>query len=149
MSNKKNQKNEKWVRVGGFEVGTEKNANGGFVVCRSIAGNWSVRWRDDTLMYGMMLSIVGNEGVREYLHSLILAMFTVTTYTHDLVALANDGNMPFMQGLIELVNRQNDYEKSLKPEATEEEHAEALEDLRSLSDVTQEMLETQKEEENG
>lgn len=143
---KKNE--QKWISVGNYEVGIEKSAKGTMLVCRSIACNWSVRWRDDTMMFGLMLSLARNENAREYLHSLITAMFATTTYPHDLVAVTEKNDMPFMTGLIELIHKQNEYEASLKPQPTEEEEKESLEEMRRMVEMESEMAEMMKEEEN-
>lgn len=136
----------RWVQVGNYEIGTEKSSKGTMLVCRSIACNWSVRWRDDTMMFGLMLSLARNENTHEYLHSLITAMFAATTYPHDLVAITEKGEMPFMTGLIELIHKQNEYEASLKPQPTEEEQQESIEEMRRMAEIEGEMAEMMKEE---
>lgn len=135
---KKNE--EKWIQVGNYQIGIEKSSVGNMLVCRSIAKNWSVRWRDDTMMFGMMLSIARNEGAREYLHSLITAMYAVTTYPHDLVALSEKNEMPVMTGLIELIHNQSEYESSLRPQPTEEEEKQSLEEMKRMAEVESELM---------
>lgn len=143
------KKNEnKWIQVGSFEIGIEKNSIGSMLVCRSIAQNWSVRWRDDTMMFGLMLSLAREEGAREYLHSLIMTMFAVTTYPHDLVAISEKKEMPFMEGLIELINKQNEYEASLRPQPTDEENEKSLEEMRRMAEVENELNEMLEEADN-
>ena len=147
MSNKKNQeKTTKWMQVGSYELGIEKSATGNMLVCRSVAKNWSVRWRDDTLMFGMMLTIMKSENAREYLHSLLTMMFVTTTYTHDLIALCEKQEMPFMEGIAELIQKQNEYEASLKPQPTEEEEKQSLEEMKHMAEVAEEMMNIGKEE---
>ena len=143
------KKNEnKWIQVGSFEIGIEKNSVGSMLVCRSIAQNWSVRWRDDTMMFGLMLSLAREEGAREYLHSLIMTMFAVTTYPHDLAAISEKKEMPFMEGLIELINKQNEYEASLRPQPTDEENEKSLEEMRRMAEVEKELNEMLEEADN-
>lgn len=137
---------DKWIHVGSYELGIEKNSIGSVLVCRSIAKNWSVRWRDDTMMFGMMLSIARNENAREYLHSLLTVMFVVTTYPHDLVALTEKNEMPFMQGVADLLHNQNEYESSMRPQPTEEENQQAIEEMRRIAEVESELAEIVKEE---
>lgn len=143
----------KWTQVGNYLLGVEKNATGGFLVCKTLAGNWSVRWRDDTMMYGLMLGIIGTEAAREYLHSLLTLMFAVTTYPHDLAALAEKGEMPLMQGVVGLINEQAEYEASLKPQPTEEENQETIAEMKQMAEIEKELNEMaeeeEKEEENG
>lgn len=142
------KKEKKWTQVGNFEIGIEKSSNGTMLVCRSVAKNWSVRWRDDTIMFGLMLSIAREEGARDYLHSLITVMFAVTTYPHDLVAATNKGEMPFMSGILELIQKQNAYESSLKPQPTEEENEKSIEEMRRIAEMENEMAEMIKESEH-
>ena len=142
---KKNGK--KWTQVGNYLLGIEKNATGGFVVCKTLSCNWSVRWREDTLMYGMMLNLIETEAAREYLHSLVTLMFVASTYPHDLVALTEKGEMPLMQGVIELVNEQAKYEASLRPQPTEEENQETIAELKQMAEIEKELNDMAAEEE--
>ena len=71
---------EKWIQVGSYQIGIERNSVGSMLVCRSVAKNWSVRWRDDTMMFGLMLSIVRNADAREYLNALLTVMFVVPIF---------------------------------------------------------------------
>lgn len=141
---KKNE--EKWIQVGNYQVGIEKSSTGSMLVCRSLSCNWSVRWRDDTMMFGLMLSIARNEGAREYLHSLITTMFAVTTYPHDLVALSEKNEMPFMSGVIELIHRQSEYEASLRPQPTEEENEKSVEEMRRMAEIESRLADINEEE---
>ena len=144
----KNNEN-KWIQIGNYQIGIEKSSVGNMLVCRSLANNWSVRWRDDTMMFGMMLSIARNEGARDYLYSLITAMYAVTTYPHDLVSLSENGEMPFMTGLIELIHKQSEYEASLKPQPTEEEDRQSIEEMKRMAEVENELININKEEEEN
>ena len=142
------KKNEnKWRQVGNYLLGIEKNATGSFLVCKTVAGNWSVRWRDDTIMFGLMLSIVRNEAAEEYLHALITLMFTASSYPHDLVALMNKTELPVIQGFTKLIAEQNDYEASLKPQPTEEENQESLKEMKMIAEMEKQLSEMSEEEE--
>lgn len=136
------------MQIGGFQIGIEKSARGKVVVCRSIADGWSVRWGDDMLMFGTVLSLAEREDAHEYLHSLLTVMFIATTYPHDMVSLVNRNEMPFMTGFSELIHRQNEYEASLKPQPTEEENQKSLDELKHIAEVAEEMMKI-KEETDG
>lgn len=140
---------EKWIQVGSYQIGIERNSVGSMLVCRSVAKNWSVRWRDDTMMFGMMLSLARNENAREYLHSLLTVMFVATTYPHDLVALTEKGEMPFMTGMAELLNKQNEFESSLRPQPTDEENQKAIDEMKRIAEMESELNEVMKEEGDG
>ena len=144
MSKKKDEK--KWLQVGNFLLGVDTNAQGSYVVLKSVAQNWSVRWREDTLMFGMMMNVMTqaaeNDGAREYLHSLAAIMFAATTYLHDLVAASTMKTMPFCEGVAKLLKEQQEYEERVvqKPEPTEADEAAALQEVGEMTDI-QETLE--------
>ncbi len=146
------KKNEnKWLQVGNFLLGIEKSATGRCLVCKAVANNWQVRWREDTMMFAMMMNLikegVESENVREYIHSLITVFFSVTTYPHDLVSLSKRQTMPFMEGVVKLVHEQNDYEQSVSGEAapTPEQEEAALKEVAETEEVKEELEKLDKE----
>lgn len=112
---------------------------GSRVVCKSQAGNWQISWRDDTMMFQLMISLMKNENSYEYLHALVAIMFTVTTYPHDLVSVSERGTMPVLEGIAGLIAEQTKYELSLKPEATQEENDKALEEVGEMTEIQEEL----------
>ena len=142
---------KKWLQVGNFLLGIEKSATGGCLVCKAVANNWQVRWREDTMMFAMMMNLIReggeNENIREYIHSLITVFFTVTTYPHDLVSLSKRQTMPFMEGVVKLVHEQNDYEQSVSGEAapTPEQEEAALKEVAETEEVKEELEKLDKE----
>jgi len=143
--------NNKWLQVGNFLLGIEKSATGRCLVCKAVANNWQVRWREDTMMFAMMMNLIRegaeNENIREYIHSLITVFFTVTTYPHDLVSLSKRQTMPFMEGVVKLVHEQNDYEQSVSGEAapTPEQEEAALKEVAETEEVKEELEKLDKE----
>lgn len=140
MFKKRKKKEEaKWFQLEGFLLGIEKNSKGHYLVCKNVAQTWSIRWRDDTMMFGLMQSIMENENAVEYLHSLLTVMYISSSYAHDLLAASEEGKMPFMEGFAKLVEDQNNLELKYKPHATEEEDAKELSRLRDLSEMEGEL----------
>ena len=141
----------KWLQVGNFLLGIEKSATGRCLVCKAVANNWQVRWREDTMMFAMMMNLIKegaeNENVREYIHSLITVFFSVTTYPHDLVSLSKRQTMPFMEGVVKLVHEQNEYEQSVSGEAapTPEQEEAALKEVAETEEVKEELEKLDKE----
>lgn len=139
------KKNEnKWLQIGNYLLGVDTIAHGSYVVLKSVAQNWSVRWREDTMMFATMLNIMKqaaeNENVKEYLHSLITVMFITTSYMHDLVALSTKQQMPFCEGVAKLLKEQNDYEQSLaEKKTTKKEDEEALKEVVEMREVEEEL----------
>ncbi len=143
--------NNKWLQVGNFLLGIEKSATGRCLVCKAVANNWQIRWREDTMMFAMMMNLIKegaeNENVREYIHSLITVFFSVTTYPHDLVSLSKRQTMPFMEGVVKLVHDQNEYEQSVSGEAapTPEQEEAALKEVAETEEVKEELEKLDKE----
>lgn len=148
---KKKDDGAKWLQVGNFLLGVDTNKDFSSVVLKSVSGNWRVSWREDTLMFSMMLNAMRraavDDNVKEYLHSLITVMFVSTTYLHDLVALSTKGEMPFCEGIAKLLKEQTDYEQSLEKKPTEEEEAEALKDVGETEQINEELEEIENEQE--
>ena len=142
---------KKWLQVGNFLLGIEKSATGRCLVCKAVANNWQVRWREDTMMFAMMMNLIRegaeNGNIREYIHSLISVFFTVTTYPHDLVSLSKRQTMPFMEGVVKLVHEQNEYEQSVSGEAapTQEQEEAALREVAETEEVKEELEKLDKE----
>lgn len=142
---------KKWLQVGNFLLGIEKSATGMCLVCKAVANNWQIRWREDTVMYAMMMNLIReggeNENIREYIHSLITVFFTVTTYPHDLVSLSKRQTMPFMEGVVKLVHDQNEYEQSVSGETapTPEQEEAALREVAETEEVKEELEKLDKE----
>lgn len=142
---------KKWLQVGNFLLGIEKSATGSCLVCKAVANNWQVRWREGTMMFAMMMNLIReggeNENIREYIHSLITVFFTVTIYPHDLVSLSKRQTMPFMEGVVKLVHEQNEYEQSVSGEAapTPEQEEAALREVAETEEVKEELEKLDKE----
>ena len=143
--------NNKWLQVGNFLLGIEKSATGRCLVCKAVANNWQVRWREDTMMFAMMMNLIRegaeNGNIREYIHSLITVFFSVTTYPHDLVSLSKRQTMPFMEGVVKLVHEQNEYEQSVSGEEapTPEQEEAALREVAETEEVKEELEKLDKE----
>ena len=145
---KKNE--EKWLQVGNFLLGVDKNAHGSYVVLKSVSQAWSIRWREDTMMFAMMLNLMkrasGDDNAKEYLHSLVTMMFITTTYLHDLVALSTKQEMPFCEGIAKLLKEQNDYEESLEKKPTDEENDAALKEVGQMTEIENELKKLDEDE---
>lgn len=130
---------KEWLHVGNFLLGVEKHSLGSRVVCKSQAGNWQISWRDDTMMFQLMINLMKNENSHEYLHALVAIMFTVSTYPHDLVSVSERGTMPVLEGIAGLIAEQTKYELSLKQEASQEENDKALAEVGEMTEIQEEL----------
>lgn len=153
MGKKKDE--NKWMQIGNYLLGVDTNAHGSYVVLKSVAGTWSIRWHESTMMFATMLNVmkvaVENENAKEYLHSLITVMFVATTYMHDLVALATKQEMPFCEGVAKLLKQQQDYEEKVekKNKPTKKEEKEALAEVVRMREVEEELEKLDAENEQG
>lgn len=135
----------KGLQIGNFLLGLEEEGDGArYMVLRTVVGNWSVRWREDTAMFGTMLNAMAaateNEGAKKYFGILFMAMFIVCTYAHDLESLARRKDTPFLEGIARLYQEELEYLATLdKQDATEEEDLDALEEAVRMSDLQEEM----------
>lgn len=130
---------KEWLHIGNFLIGVEKHSLGSRVMCKSQAGNWQISWRDDTMMFQLMINLMKNPNSHEYLHALVAIMFTVTTYPHDLVSVSERGTMPVMEGIAGLIAEQTKYELSLKPEASQEDNDKALAEVGEMAEIQDEL----------
>lgn len=136
---------KEWLHVGNFLLGVEKHSMGSRVMCKSQVGNWQISWRDDTMMFQLMISLMKNPNSHEYLHALVAIMFTVTTYPHDLVSVSKRGTMPVLEGVAALIAEQAKYELSVAEQPTAEEDAKALAEVGELTEVEEELEKLDKE----
>ena len=138
----KKQEN-KWLQIGNFLLGVDKNAHGAYVVLKAVSGQWSVRWSEESAFFAMILQVMKraaeNEAVKEYLHSLISVMFITTTYMHDLISLSVNNEMPFCEGVVKLFKEQNDFESYLAKKPTEKEDESALKEVAEMQEISDEL----------
>jgi hypothetical protein len=92
----------------------------------------------------MILVMLNNKDANNYLHSLITLQYAATTYTHDLVAMAEKQEIPFMEGFARLVEEQSAYENSVKnarqgEDGRSKEDEKALRELKELSEMESEL----------
>ena len=127
--------------IGNYVFEKEHRDDGHWLVLRGVAGGWQVCWRDDVLMYGVLLSLLGNEAAEEYIHCLCTMISIATAYPHDLVSLHNGGGLPLMDGFCRLIKEQNDYEQSLKPAVSADEDERALKDTVEFERLKEDLSE--------
>lgn len=137
----------KWVQVGNFLLGVEKASTGNRIVARSVFGDWRLMWEQGCSMYALMLNFMRDEKTHNYLHALLALQYSATNYPHDMVALVEKGETPFINGFIKLLNEQTDFEVSVKKAASKEVDEEALNEVSELQEVSDELekLDAEKE----
>lgn len=114
--------------IGGFEVIKVKKGDFAFVKVSGLDGGWSVEWREDTIGFHMFDTVESDEDW-DALHVIMCNSFIVSTVfdaalQHDIVMAAES----FSKRLVEEA-----------PKATEEEDAEALNELRVQHEMEEEL----------
>ena len=108
-----------------------------FIECRSVVGDWCVRWRKDSFMYASMRNLLCSEGgaVKDYLHCLATTIYVSSSYVHDLVSLSKRGSMPFMEGVSQLFIQEGNYEASVSKIPVDRTEAEILDEELERQEV--------------
>lgn len=140
------KKEAKWMQVGNYLLGVEENSLGKALCAKSVSGNWSLRWREDNLMFAVVLNMLGDEKCHSYVESLLTLCYAATNYPHDLVSIIERQETPVMNGFAKLVKEQAEFEASVAKQPTKEQDAEALKEVVEMQEV-QDELERMDEEE--
>lgn len=140
------KRNKNWLQVGNFLLGKEKNSKGEFVCVKSLVQDWSIRWREDSMMYGQMLNLMKNEGAHEYLYCLLAMMYITTTHPHDIASYANKKGIPFMNGIAKLIKEEAEYEMSLMSQDESMTDEEALKEVGDMEEIKQTLEQMEKGE---
>lgn len=122
-------KNEKKViaRVGNFMV-TEESCNGmDLVSVKAVSGFWTVRFREDNAMFGTLRMMAKDERLHQYLEGWITALYVLGNTTPDL---------DFFKDFHTAYDAMN---KRRHTEHTEAEDKAALEDVRAMEEMKEEI----------
>lgn len=142
------KKEAKWMQVGNYLLGVEENSLGKALCAKSVSGNWSLRWREDNLMFAVVLNMLGDEKCHSYVESLLTLCYAATNYPHDLVSIVERQGTPVMNGFAKLVKEQAEFEASVAKQPTEEQDAEALKEVAEMQEVQDELERLDEEEED-
>lgn len=140
------KKEAKWMQVGNYLLGVEENSLGKALCAKSVSGNWSLRWREDNLMFAVVLNMLGDEKCHSYVESLLTLCYAATNYPHDLVSIVEKQETPVMNGFAKLVKEQAEFEASVAKRPTEEQDAEALKEVVEMQEVQDELERLDEEE---
>lgn len=144
---------DKWLQIGNYLIGVEKNSNGTRMCARTVGGDWSVRWGEGTLMFSVLLRLGDDDTCHPYLHALLTLQYVATNYPHDMVSIIERGDLPVINGFCKLMEEQTAFEVSVKEKTTDKEDAEALREVGEMHDIMAELerldAETDKTEDGG
>lgn len=123
------EKKEKNViaRVGNFVIVKESGNGMDWVSVKAVSGNWTVRYREDSRMYGMLVMMSKNKALRPYLENWVTSLYLMAQSTPDLKFY--EEFLHAYEGL---------QERSKLPDATEEEDKAALEEVRTMEEMKEE-----------
>ena len=144
MGKKKSE--NKWIQVGNYLLALEKNSLGAVLCVKNLAGNWSIRWGQDSYLFAVLTSQIQDEKCHAYVDALLTVFYTATNYPHDLVAIIEKNDTPFINGFSKLIQEQTDFEVSIKKNATQEEDDAALKEVVQMQEIQDELEKLDKED---
>lgn len=122
-------------RMGGFDLLKVKKGDMSFIVVRTIAGGWSIEYREDTVMYHCLDEPM-DEPTKEALNVVIMNAYMSSTIV----------DAEFQRDIMSSAEKLSYRMLSEAEEISDEEDAKILEDERRLHEIAEEM---EKEEDNG
>lgn len=123
------EKKEKNViaRVGNFVI-VKKSGNGmDWVSVKAVSGFWTVRYREDNKMYGYLLMLAKHEDFRPYLENWITSLYVMANAVPDL---------GFYEDFMNAYKAMND---RMQEKYTDEEDMKALEEVRTMEEMKEEI----------
>lgn len=144
MGKKKSE--NKWIQVGNYLLALEKNSFGAVLCVKNLAGNWSIRWGEDSYLFAVLTSQIQDEKCHAYVDALLTVFYTATNYPHDLVAIIEKNDTPFINGFCKLIQEQTNFEVSIKKNATQEEDDAALKEVVQMQEIQDELEKLDKED---
>ncbi len=124
------EKKEKNVvaRVGNFVIVKESGNGMDWVSVKAVSGNWTVRYRGDSMMYGSLLMMAKDEALRPYLENWVTSLYVMAQSVPDLEFYGD-----FLKAYQALQERREN------APATEEEDKAALEEVRVMEEMKEEL----------
>ena len=144
MGKKKSE--NKWIQVGNYLLALEKNSLGAVLCVKNLSGNWSIRWGEDSYLFAVLTSQIQDEKCHAYVDALLTVFYTATNYPHDLVAIIEKNDTPFINGFCKLIQEQTDFEVSIKKNDTQEEDDAALKEVVQMQEIQDELEKLDKED---
>lgn len=102
-------------------------------------------WEEGTMMYAVLLNFLRDEKTHEYIRALLTLFYAATNYPHDMVALIEKQQTPFINGFTKLLNEQTEFEVSVSKKNTPEEDDAALKEVGEMEDIKEQLEELDKE----
>lgn len=147
MKKKNERASVKWADIGNFRLCHESNSLGRVLCVRSVSGQWSIRWSEDTYVYAVLTRLMGDEKCHQYINALLTLYYTATNYPHDLAALAELQKTPFIDGFARLLNEQTDLEVGFHEKVSKEDDDKILQEVGEMQEIQEEL--ERLEEEHG
>ena len=116
------------ARVGNFVIVKESGNGMDWVSVKATSGFWTVRYREDSLMYGSLLMMAKDEVLRPYLENWVTSLYVMAQSVPDLEFYGD-----FLNAYQALQERREN------APATEEEDKAALEDVRVMEEMKEEL----------
>ena len=99
-------------------------------------------------MFAVLTSQIQDEKCHAYVEALLTLFYAATNYPHDLVAIIEKNDTPFINGFCKLIQEQTDFEVGIKKDATPEEDEAALKEVAEMQEIQDELEKLEEEDEN-
>lgn len=123
-------------QVGNFVILKEKGGNMDWLVIKAVGGTWTIRYREDSMVYMLLNKMVHDDAMLKYLDAWIHAIYVMSQTFPDL---------DFYQSFYEAYNAMNERRRTERQPVSDEEDKKILEHERALYEMQQE---AEKEMEN-
>lgn len=130
------EKKEKNVvaKVGNFVIAKESGNGLDWMSVKAVSGFWTVRYREDNSIYGMILMLARNKDYGAYLEAFVNTVYVLSNCTPDLEFLEE-----FHKAYHGMMERRR------AVPATEEEDKAALDEVKAMYEMQEELRDNEKE----
>lgn len=126
---------KKWIQISNFLIGIEENSKGHWLVIKTVSDEWSIRYHEGSIMYGIIGNLALDEKCHKYLEAFITMLYTASCYPHDMVAVIHKQELPVINGFCKLIAEQSQYEASIAEKPTAEEDEAMLNEVAEMEEM--------------
>ncbi len=121
MSKKKNI-----LQLGNFAISKDCGGGHDWLCVKAVNGFWTLRFRDDNLMYARLKMLIEEKTLHEYLSTYITTVYLISNTTPD-IDYFND----FFKSYSAMAERN----KKLAKQATQEEDEKIINDMQTIQEI--------------
>lgn len=114
------------ARVGNFEITKDGGSEHEYLRIKTVSGDWGVMYRDDSEMYGKLMTMIRDKEYEKTLELHVLHLFYTTTILID---------QQFALDFVVALEALRDRMAKAAKEPTEEEETEAIKEAEVMEDM--------------